>query len=105
MLVRDGCIIEVGYNGAASGQPHCRDVGCFEVDSKCERAVHAEHNLILHAARHGHRTAGAVVYCTLQPCFKCQMFLRNAGVTEWHWLEENRERPGAPTVPSGGGRH
>ncbi len=98
VLVKDGHIIETGYNGAPPGEAHCTDLGCYEVASKCERAVHAEHNLLLHAARHGHSTLGTTVYVTLKPCFKCQMYMRSAGVKSWKWLEDNRERPGAPQI-------
>lgn len=102
-LVKDGHVIATGYNGAPSGEPQCDEamadgsvLGCFMVDGKCKRSIHAEHNAILQAAQHGHSTKGAVMYVTLEPCHECQMFMKGAGITEWYWLEPKRDRHAPP---------
>ena len=61
IAVKNDHIIATGYNGAPVGQPHCLDIGCLraqlnipsgEKHELC-RGVHAEQNVICHAAYHG----------------------------------------------------
>ena len=101
VLVKGGFVIATAFNGAPAGWPHCTEVGCFIVDGKCVRTVHAEENAIYQAARAGHSTQGAMLYCTLQPCFKCTMALLSAGVTEFHWLEDHERFPNINQVRAG----
>ena len=44
------------------------------------RGLHAEQNVIIQAALHGAKLAGATVYCTHHPCVVCAKMLINAGV-------------------------
>lgn len=80
VLIKDDHIISTGYNGAPSGVPHCNEVGCKEVDNHCQRAVHAELNVLLQAAYHGQETKGSILYSTHLPCNLCLQALKNAGV-------------------------
>ncbi len=82
ILVRDGSIISTGYNGSPVGEGHCYEVGHNEVAGHCQRAVHAEHNAILQAAKHGNSTKGATLYITHFPCNHCLKAIRNAGIEE-----------------------
>lgn len=91
VLARDGRTISTGYNGAPSGEDGCGCqtwVGTHEISNdsllrpaknamasvrvnkgaRCERAVHAELNCLLFAARHGVSSLGATMYCTDSPC-------------------------------------
>ncbi len=77
----DGHIIATGYNGAPKGLPHCTDVGCLIEESRCIRAVHAEVNAIIQAARLGTAIDGAIAYCTTHPCYECCKALINVGIT------------------------
>jgi len=95
LLVRDKQILSTGYNGAPTGLPHCREVGCLrdqlgipagERQELC-RGVHAEQNAIIQAALHGVSTAGATLYCTTEPCIVCSKMLINAGVKRIVYLE------------------
>ena len=88
ILVREKHILATGYNGAPQGLPHCLDIGCLremrgipsgERHELC-RAIHAEQNAIIQAARHGVNIVGATLYCTHQPCVICTKMLINAGV-------------------------
>lgn len=89
ILVADRRIIATGYNGAPPGMPHCLEVGC-EVDpdtpswssvSGCQRAIHAEANVLAFAARHQGGCRSATLYSTHGPCLKCAQLILSAGVT------------------------
>lgn len=83
VLVRDGSIISTGYNGAPMGEAHCDEVGHNESpDGHCQRAVHAELNAVLQAAKHGNATNGSTLYITHFPCNHCLKAIRNAGIIE-----------------------
>ncbi|MEW5722275.1 MAG: cytidine/deoxycytidylate deaminase family protein [Thermodesulfobacteriota bacterium] len=95
VLVRDKRILATGYNGAPQGLAHCEEVGCLrqaegipsgQRHELC-RAIHAEQNAIIQAARHGVSTVGAILYCTTQPCIICTKMLINAGVKEIYFRQ------------------
>ncbi len=86
VIVKDKQILSTGYNGAPSGLPHCLDIGCLreqlnipsgERHELC-RAVHAEQNAIIQAAKHGVRIEGGTIYTTHQPCIMCAKMIINA---------------------------
>jgi dCMP deaminase len=90
VLVRDRRILTTGYNGSPSGLPHCQEVGCLrqaegipsgQRHELC-RAIHAEQNAIIQAARDGISIIGSTLYCTTQPCIICSKMLINAGVVK-----------------------
>lgn len=84
LLVVDQRIIATGYNGSPPGTPHCFELGCDVPSSDhvagCQRAVHAEANVIAFAALHGQRTRDATLYCTHGPCLKCAQLCISAGI-------------------------
>ncbi|MFH0820742.1 MAG: cytidine/deoxycytidylate deaminase family protein [Candidatus Peregrinibacteria bacterium] len=83
VLVKDGSIISTGYNGAPMGEKHCDEVGHNESpDGHCQRAVHAELNAVLQAAKHGNATNGSTLYITHFPCNNCLKAIRNAGIVD-----------------------
>jgi dCMP deaminase len=88
IIVKDKNILTTGYNGAPSGTQHCLDVGCLreqmnvpsgERHELC-RALHAEQNAIIQAAKHGISIEGADLYCTNLPCLICSKMIINAGI-------------------------
>ena len=90
VIVKDNRIITTGYNGAPSGLRHCTDIGGCERERlhipsgqrhELCRALHAEQNAIIQAAKVGVSTEGATIYITLQPCVICAKMLVNAGIT------------------------
>jgi dCMP deaminase len=91
VIVRDNHPIATGYNGSPPGLPHCDEAGHLlrEVDGRpsCHRATHAEQNAILTAARFGHRTEGATIYVTAQPCLNCAKAIITAGIRRVVWTE------------------
>lgn len=90
VLVKDKRILATGYNGAPKGLKHCAEVGCLrdelgipsgEKHELC-RAIHAEQNAVVQAAKYGTPIDGASVYCTHQPCVLCAKILINSGCGE-----------------------
>ena len=89
VIVKDNRIITTGYNGAPSGLRHCTEIGGCErarlnIPSgqrhELCRALHAEQNAIIQAAKIGVSTEGATIYITLQPCVICAKMLVNARI-------------------------
>lgn len=90
VIVRDKQILCTGYVGSAPGFSHCDDVGhllrqVIDEDgvtrTHCMRTIHAEQNAILQAARNGTSLLGATLYCTMEPCRTCAMFIISTGIT------------------------
>lgn len=88
VIVKDKQILSTGYNGSPSGLKHCAEVGCLrqklqipsgERTEMC-RAVHAEQNALVQAAKHGVEIVGADLYTTLEPCVLCTKLIINAGI-------------------------
>lgn len=88
VIVKDKQILSTGYNGSPSGLRHCDEVGCLrqtlsvpsgERHEIC-RAVHAEQNALVQAAKHGVAIAGADLYTTHQPCVLCTKLIINVGI-------------------------
>lgn len=67
----------------------------------CERAIHAEANLVAWSARHGVELLGALVWATHSPCLKCAQLLLAAGIDQFVYLEPYRL--GRPDALADGG--
>ena len=89
VIVKDNRIITTGYNGAPSGCRHCTEIGsCYRQEHNIPsgerhelcRALHAEQNAIIQAARIGNTTDGATIYVTNQPRVICAKMCINAGI-------------------------
>lgn len=99
VLVKDLRIIATGYNGAPAGIKHCLETGCLREELKIPsgerhelcRALHAEQNVIIQAARHGVSVANSTLYCTNMPCIICTKMLINAGIKEIIFSNEYRD--------------
>lgn len=105
VLVIDGVIVSHGWNGAPREQRHCTDVGCdmgvIRGRDSCQRAVHAEMNVLLNACRSGVRTLGASMYVTHSPCMRCAWFIIQAGVGRVVYLNEYADS-GVPILMDSG---
>ena len=88
VIVKNKQVLATGYNGAPSGITHCSKVGCMREKLKVPsgerhelcRALHAEQNAFLQAARHGVSLEGATLYITTQPCSICAKMIINVGI-------------------------
>lgn len=107
VIVREGRIISMGYNGAPSGQPDCLTMGCEElklytvddqepelvseeVDLGCQRGIHAETNAIIWAARVGIPVYDSTMYSTHSPCMTCARLLVAAGISKLYFRHDYR---------------
>ncbi len=88
VVVKNKQILATGYNGAPTGIAHCEEKGCLreklaipsgQRHELC-RALHAEQNAFLQAARHGVNLNGATLYSTIQPCSICAKMIINVGI-------------------------
>jgi len=94
IFVKDNQILSTGYNGAARGLEHCLDIGCIRHDNNIEsgknheicRAIHAEMNAIINAAKQGTSIKNAVCYCTHVPCIICMKMLINSEIKEIYYI-------------------
>ena len=90
VIVKDRRILATGYNGAPMGLPHCSETGCLRQQLNVPsgqrhelcRALHAEQNAIIQAARYGMSIDGASIYVNTQPCVLCAKAIINSGIKE-----------------------
>ncbi len=88
IIVKNRRVVTTGYNGAAAGTKDCLELGCLRNELKIPsgerheicRAIHAEQNAIIQAARHGQDIEGGTIYCTHSPCIICAKMIVNAGI-------------------------
>ena len=89
ILVKDGNVISMGYNGTPSGMHNYCEIlnedGSLTTKSD---VLHAESNAILKAARMGVSTNGTTMYCTLSPCKDCAKLILQSGVKRVVYLDK-----------------
>ena len=84
VIVIDGHVVSMGYNGPPHNWPNCN--GCeIPKDDKGKDfrncpAVHAEANALLQAARFGTKIAGGKMFVTKYPCMQCRLLIENSGL-------------------------
>lgn len=81
VIVKDGNIIAMGWNGMPAGMDNCceRDVDGTLV-TRAE-VSHAEENALAKIAKSNSSSLGATAYVTLEPCMHCAKLLYSAGIT------------------------
>jgi len=106
IAVKNSRMISTGYNGPASGMPHCGKNGeeCFLEVWKAEHdgeknlaicpAVHAEINVIVTAAQIGTALSGSMFYITKKPCNDCLKALRNLNLVGVVYPQDEDEDDG-----------
>jgi dCMP deaminase len=129
LIVKDGRIISMGYNGPVSGIPECKEIPSFEelvTDPNyndrpvsqviheleedpllcegpgCTRSLHAETNAIAFAARAGVSVEGCTLYCSMSPCINCAKVIVNSGIKEVKFLEKYRNEDGIKLLERAG---
>jgi dCMP deaminase len=87
ILVKDGNVIAIGYNGTPSG--FCND--CEAEDETLPEVLHAESNAIAKCARSTSSANKATLYTTLSPCFECCKLIIQAGISRVVYKEFYRD--------------
>lgn len=90
ILVKDGNIISMSYNGTPSGMNNC----CERNGVTVQDVIHAEMGAILKAARSGYAVGGAELYLTLSPCVDCAKLILQSGIKRVLYLQEYRKTDG-----------
>ena len=80
VIVKDGNIISMGWNGMPAGFPNeCKNP---TTGATLPLVMHAEANAISKLARNGFSSAGASLYVTLSPCIECCKLILQSGIQE-----------------------
>lgn len=87
ILVKEGNVIAIGYNGTPSG--FCND--CESEDVTLPEVLHAESNAIAKCARSTSSADGSTLYTTLSPCFECCKLIIQAGISRVVYKELYRD--------------
>ncbi len=90
VIVKGKRVMTTGYNGAASGQKDCIELGCLRNElgipsgtrHEICRAIHAEQNAIIQAGLHGTNITDSTLFCTHTPCMICAKMIVNSGIKE-----------------------
>ncbi len=104
ILAPNNRVISTGYAGAPKGEPHCIDVGCLPdpISGGCTRTQHAEWNAIQDAEDRGIDLQGSSMYCTISPCLTCAKRIIEAGITQFVYYGDYRDRSGLDLLISHG---
>ena len=76
IIVKDGRIISIGYNGTPSGW----DNTCEQDGVTKPEVIHAEANAISKLARSTESGRGAEMYLTHSPCIECAKLIHASGI-------------------------
>lgn len=91
IIVKDGKIISIGYNGTPKGWNNtCEDKNGV---TKPE-VIHAESNALLKLAREGDSGFGASLFVTHSPCIDCAKLIYQAGIKEVYYSIPYRDKRG-----------
>lgn len=94
VAVFDGRIICTGYNGALkNGRNPSHSCNC-DTTKPCEKAIHAEANLISFAAKNGIALQGSTLYVTHSPCLKCSELIIQSGIVSVVYDSKFRDQSG-----------
>ncbi len=93
IIVKDKQILTTGYNGPPVGVKHCTT--CYREENNIPsgtmfetcKAVHAEQNAIIQAAKHGISIKDATIYVTRIPCLLCARMIINSGINILFYME------------------
>jgi dCMP deaminase len=90
VLVKEGNIISMGYNGTPAGM----DNGCEKDNVTVPHVIHGEVNAIIKAAKTGTSVNGGTLYLTLSPCLDCSKLILQSGIKRVVYLTAYRNLEG-----------
>lgn len=109
ILVREGRIISIGYNGTPSGWDNDCEYAkrgaltgnIVELVTKPE-VLHAETNAIAKVARSTESAEGSVLYTTHAPCLECSKLIYQSGIVTVYYEKEYRSQEGIKFLKKSG---
>ena len=84
VIVKDGRLISMGYNGFIPGAPHISRVK----DNHEQSIIHSEINAITYCAKRGTSLSGAKIYVTHYPCINCFRAIAASNIKEIVYLND-----------------
>lgn len=84
VIVKDGRLISMGYNGFISGAPHISRVK----DNHEQSIIHSEINAITDCAKRGASLSNAKIYVTHYPCINCFRSIAASNIKEIVYLND-----------------
>lgn len=100
----DNNIVAIGYNGVASGVPHCLKEDCH---AGCDIAIHAEDNAIRRMPRKEYKDIQSFcqgiemnpqtyrLFCTVSPCIDCaHKIIQRGDIREVYYRYPYRDESG-----------
>ncbi len=84
VIVKDGRLISMGYNGFIPGAPHISRVK----DNHEQSIIHSEINAITDCAKRGASLSGAKIYVTHYPCINCFRAIAASNIKEIVYLND-----------------
>lgn len=94
LIVKDGNIISMGYNGTPKGFDNCCEECVQDVFITRDEVLHAEMNAILKAAKTGNAVEHSTLYITLAPCINCSKYILQSGIKRVVYLNDYRDSSG-----------
>lgn len=97
VILHDGRVVSIGYNGPPSGHPHCQGNDCpLSRSGGCLQADHAEANAAKFlksswGAAFPTRVKDTVVYSTTFPCGNCAQLLIDYGFKQLVYRHDYRD--------------
>lgn len=106
LIIKNGRIISMGWNGTPSGTQHCEEYFSKITDTfledhhkfAVENEIHAEQNAIAFAARNGIGTDNTEMICTLSPCLSCAKLIIAAGIKKLYYIEKYDREEGIVAI-------
>jgi len=84
VIVKDGRLISMGYNGFISGAPHISRIK----DNHEQSIIHSEINAITDCAKRGASLSDAKMYVTHYPCLNCFRSIAASNIKEIVYLND-----------------
>ena len=84
VIVKDGRLISMGYNGFIPGAPHISRVK----DNHEQSIIHSEINAITDCAKRGTSLSNSKIYVTHYPCINCFRSIAASNIKEIVYLND-----------------
>ena len=88
VLVKNGCVIGIGYNGAPRN--FTKNIN-WHTEEKYKYVIHAELNAIANATNNNVAINGADLYLTLSPCLDCIKMIAQFQIKSVYYLKKYKD--------------